>query len=206
MRDTKLETIDEKKQTKDWFASDFIFNSLYPEPIQAVAVKHWTPLAVAEKAAAFLAISPNVKILDIGSGSGKFCLTAAHHHPQTVFYGVEQRNDLVTLCNDLKDRLQLKNVFFIRDNITNMDFKDYDHFYFYNSFYENIEGTQKIDYNIEYSDELFDSYNRYLYKQLNKKPAGTRLVTYHSFGNEIPAGYEVVHTDYDDYLKFWIKV
>jgi SAM-dependent methyltransferase len=191
---------------KDWFASDLIFNSLYPKPIQAVAEKHWTPLAVAQKAAAFLAISPEEKVLDIGSGSGKFCLTAAHQHPKTVFFGIEQRSDLVMLCNDLKDRLQLKNVFFSCENITNVDFKNYDHFYFYNSFYENIEGTQKIDYNIEYSEGLFDSYNRYLYKQLNKKPAGTRLVTYHSFGNEIPTGYEVVHTDYYDYLKFWIKV
>ncbi len=203
----KQETTNKKNQTiKDWFASDLNFNSLYPASIQAVAEKHWTPLAVAEKAAAFLAISPDVKILDIGSGSGKFCLTAAHHHPQTVFYGIEQRSDLVALCNDLKDHLQLRNVFFTCDNITNVDFADYDHFYFYNSFYENIEGTQKIDYNIEYSEELYDSYNRYLYKQLNKKPAGTRLVTYHSFGNEIPLGYEIVHTDYYDYLKFWIKV
>jgi hypothetical protein len=59
---------------------------------------------------------------------------------------------------------------------------------------------------IKYSEDLYDYYNRYLYKQLNKKPAGTRLVTYHSFGIEIPPGYEVVHTDYNEFLKFWIKV
>lgn len=206
MRNTKPETLSNEKQTKDWFASDLIFNSLYPAPIQAVAEKHWTPLAVAQKAAAFLAISPGVKILDIGSGSGKFCLTAAHHQPETVFYGIEQRSGLVALCNNLKEQLQLKNVFFICDNIINVDFKEYDHFYFYNSFYENIDGTQKIDYNVEYSEKLYDSYNHYLHKQLNTKPAGTRLVTYHSFGNEIPKGYEIVQTDYYDYLKFWIKV
>ena len=200
------ETLNEDKPVKSWFASDIIFNSLYPAAIQAVAEKHWTPLAVAQKAAAFLAVSPEVKILDIGSGSGKFCLTAAFDYPETVFYGVEQRSELVKLCNDLKERLQLKNVFFICDNIINIDFKDYDHFYFYNSFYENIDGTQKIDYNVQYSEKLYDSYNRYLHKQLNKKPAGTRLVTYHSFGNEVPKDYEVVHTDYNDYLKFWIKI
>jgi hypothetical protein len=32
------------------------------------------------------------------------------------------------------------------------------------------------------------------------------LVTYHSFGSEIPKEYEVVQTAYEDYLKFWIKV
>ena len=136
---------------KNWFASDKIFNSLYPKPIQEVAEKHWTPLVVAEKAAAFLAVSPSEKVLDIGSGSGKFCLTAAHYHPLTIFYGVEQRANLVALCSDLAKKLELENVTFICDNITNIDFENYDHFYFYNSFYENIPGTQKIDLNINYS-------------------------------------------------------
>lgn len=191
---------------KNWFASDRIFNSLYPEHIQEVAEKHWTPLDVAKKAAAFLAISADVKVLDIGSGSGKFCLTAAHDHALTSFYGIEQRPGLVELSSELAEQLRLKNVFFICDNITNVDFENYDHFYFYNSFYENIEGTQKIDSTIKYSNELYNYYNRYLFKQLIKRPAGTRLVTYHSFGNEVPPDYEVVHSDYFEYLKFWIKV
>lgn len=191
---------------KNWFASDKIFNSLYPKPIQEVAEKHWTPLEVAKKAAAFLATSPDVKILDIGSGSGKFCLTAAHYHPLTFFYGIEQRANLVELSTDLAVKLQLANVSFICNNITNIDFGKFDHFYFYNSFYENITGTQKIDSSIKYSEELYNYYNRYLHKQLDKKPPGTRLVTYHSFGIETPSGYEIVHTDYNEFLKFWVKV
>jgi SAM-dependent methyltransferase len=194
------------KAMKNWFASDRVFNSLYPKPIQEVAEKHWTPLAVAEKAAAFLAASPDAKVLDIGSGSGKFCLTAAHNHPLSLFYGIEQRHNLVALSTDLAEKLKLENVFFICDNITNIDFSAYDSFYFYNSFYENITGTQKIDFSVKYSEELYNYYNRYLYKQLAKKAAGTRLVTYHSFGSEIPSGFEVVHTDYNEFLKFWIKV
>ncbi len=191
---------------KNWFASDLIFNSLYPKPIQEVAEKHWTPINVAKKAAAFLATSPDVKVLDIGSGSGKFCLIAAHEHPLTNFYGVEQRQNLVDLSTELAKELQLENIFFTCDNICNIDFEKYDHFYFYNSFYENVPGTQKIDSTIKYSEELYNFYNRYLYRQLKKKPEGTRLVTYHSFGSEIPAGYEVVNTDYNEFLKFWIKV
>lgn len=191
---------------KNWFASDKIFNSLYPKPIQEVAEKHWTPLEVAKKAAAFLATSPEVKILDVGSGSGKFCLTAAHFHPLTFFYGIEQRANLVELSTELGMKLQLANASFICNNITNIDFGRFDHFYFYNSFYENITGTQKIDTNVQYSEELYNYYNRYLHKQLDKKPAGTRLVTYHSFGIETPSGYEIVHTDYNEFLKFWVKV
>ena len=81
---------------KNWFASDKIFNSLYPKPIQEVAEKHWTPLEVAKKAAAFLATSPDVKILDIGSGSGKFCLTAAHYHPLTFFMALNKGQILLS--------------------------------------------------------------------------------------------------------------
>ena len=191
---------------KNWFKSDEIFNSLYPLPIKNVAEKHWTPIAVAEKAAAFLAISNEVKILDIGSGCGKFCLVAAHLRPQTNFYGIEQRKGLVSLSEQLADQLQLKNVFFKCNNIAKVDFSDYDHFYFYNSFYENIASAQKIDDEVTYSEKLYNYYNRYLYKQLDKKPEGTRLVTYHSFGKEVPRGFEIVHTDYNEYLKFWTKV
>ena len=201
----KEEANDEQK-SKDWFESDIIFNSLYPQNIQLLAQKHWTPLEVAKKSAEFLAISSGAKVLDIGSGSGKFCLTSAHFHPNTQFFGIEQRKDLVFLCNQLKSELQLPNVYFINKNIAVIDFKEFDHFYFYNSFYENIDGTQKIDDNITYSEKLYDQYNLYLYKQLNKKPSGTRIATFHSFGREMPSGYEVVHTDYEDYLKFWIKV
>ncbi len=191
---------------KNWFASDKKFNSLYPKSIQEVAEKHWTQIEVAKKAARFLAISKDVKVLDIGSGAGKFCLTAAHYHPLTLFYGIEQRAYLVELSGKIAKELQLGNIDFICDNITNIDLEKYDHFYFYNSFYENIQGTQKIDSSISYSQELYNYYNRYLCKQLFKMPSGTRLVTYHSFGMEIPSGYEVVHTDYNEYLKFWIKV
>lgn len=191
---------------KKWFASDLNFNSLYPELIQEAAEKHWTRIEVAKKAAAFLATSAEAKVLDIGSGAGKFCLVAANEHPLTHFYGVEQRQNLVDISNGLAKELELDNVLFICDNICNIDFEKYDHFYFYNSFYENVPGTQKIDYSIKYSEDLYNFYNRYLYKQLDKMPSGTRLVTYHSFGSEIPAGYEVVHTDYSEFLKFWIKL
>lgn len=196
----------ENQGVKNWFKSDEIFNSLYPLPIKNVAEKHWTPIAVAEKVATFLAVSNDVKILDIGSGCGKFCLVAAHLYPQTKFYGIEQREGLVSLSGQLADQLQIKNIFFTCDNITKVDFGQYDHFYFYNSFYENITTAQKIDDHLIYSEELYNYYNRYLYKQLDKKPAGTRLVTYHSFGKEVPRQYEIVNTDYNEYLKFWIKV
>jgi SAM-dependent methyltransferase len=196
----------EKLEDKDWFKSDTQFDQLYSIPTQQLAHRHWTPLDVAKKAADFLATDRNAKILDIGSGVGKFCLSAAHFKPNAFFLGIEQRKSLINQAEEVKVKLGLDNVTFIQGNFTQIDFKNYDHFYFYNSFYENLYGTPKIDNSLEYSRELYNYYNFYLYKQLEKKPVGTKLVTFHSLDEEMPNGYHIVGADLDDLLKYWEKI
>ena len=102
--------------------------------------------------------------------------------------------------------LQLDNVSFIHGNFSQLDLKIYDHFYFYNAFYENLSGTDKIDDSIDYSSELYDYYSWYLYRQLQQKPVGTRLCTLCSAENEIPPDFQVVHSDMDDLFKCWVKI
>jgi predicted RNA methylase len=195
-----------ESNTSECFDSDADFNKIYPPSIEALAPRHWTPLQVARKAANFLSDKNSVRILDIGSGVGKFCLSAAFYEPAAFFYGVEQRRNLVSYAESAREILHLENVSFIHGNFTQLDFKNYDHFYFYNSFYENLIGTNKIDESIDYSAELFNYYNLYLFKQLVQKPAGTRLVTFHSLEDEAPAGYQMVRSEMKDLLKFWIKI
>lgn len=103
-------------------------------------------------------------------------------------------------------KLGLENVSLIHSNFTTLDFKEYDHFYFFNSFFENLSGAGKIDESLEYSDQLYNYYNRYLFRQLDLKPAGTRLATYYSSGDEIPDSYHIVGTSMNQQLKFWVKV
>jgi SAM-dependent methyltransferase len=189
-----------------WFGSDAKFDQLYPLSIQMLADRHWTPLAVARKAASFLAVEKGASILDIGSGVGKFCLAAAHYRPDAFYYGIEQRKRLVGYAEASRKRLGLENISFINGNFTQTDFRDYDHFYFFNPFYENILGTPKIDRSIDYSFELFNYYNRYLHEQLKQKPSGTRLASFHSLDEEMPRGYHIVGSEMDDLLKFWIKL
>ena len=188
------------------YISDFEFNSLYPLSIRALAKYHWTPLSIAMKAAKFLAAEDNVRILDIGSGVGKFCLAAAHHTPKATYFGVEQRKSLINYANAAKQHLQLNNVSFTHGNFTQLDLKKYDHFYFYNAFYENPDGTDKIDDSIDYSGELYNYYNRYLYKQLRQMPEGTKVCTLCSLENEIPQDFQLAGTDMNELLKFWIKI
>lgn len=197
----------EKKlpRNDNWFSSDIQFLQLYPVSIQVLARRHWTPLNVAQKAANFLAAEKNVRILDIGSGVGKFCIAAGYYKPHAFYYGVEQRKDLVEHAESARNYLGLQNVSFIYGNFTQLNLKYYDHFYFYNSFYENLTGTGKIDDSIAYSDELYNYYIRYLFKQLEQMPSGTRLATYHSLEDEVPPCFHVVDSEIDNLLKFWIK-
>ena len=190
----------------NWFNNDDQFHQLYPAPIRSLATKHWTPLHITWRVAQFLAPTENSRVLDIGSGVGKFCLAAAHCMPSALFFGIEQRKDLVAHAEKVRNKLELGNARFIHGNFTQLDFRQYDHFYFYNSFYENLVTTDKIDNSIAYSAGLFNYYNRYLYKKLDGMPAGTRLVTFHSLEEEIPPSYQLAESQVECLLKLWIKM
>lgn len=198
--------IEKRIYAENWFSSDEQFNQLYPLSIQILARRHWTPLGVTRKVANFLAAEDNARILDIGSGVGKFCLSAAFYKPNAFYYGIEQRKNLISHAEIARETLHLENVSFTHGNFTQLDFKNFDHFYFYNAFYENLSETDKIDDSIDYSSELYNYYNRYLYKQLDEKPGGTRVATFHSMEDEIPKSYHEVGSEFDNLLKFWIKI
>lgn len=188
-----------------WFSSDAQFHKLYPASLHSFSKNHWTPLNVARKAANFLAVERGSRILDIGSGIGKFCLAAAYFRPDALYTGIEQRADLVEYSDTARLKLGLENVTFLRGNFTGLDFRQYDHFYFYNSFYENIAIAERIDESIPYSVERYNQYRYYLYKQLEKMPSGTRVATFYGMDDHMPPGYHVGGSDLDDLLKYWVK-
>ncbi|MEB0260040.1 MULTISPECIES: class I SAM-dependent methyltransferase [unclassified Mucilaginibacter] len=186
------------------FRKDASFDYLYPDHIKELSQMHWTPIDIAKKAAFFLAI-PNARVLDIGSGVGKFCITAGAHFPKTQFIGIEQRKELCNYAEIAREEIGLDNVNFIHGNLTDLDYDDYDHFYFYNSFYENIEPGSRIDYAVRTSFELYERYSRFVYAMLVAKKSGTRLVTYHARETQIPSSYNLVDNNYNSLLKMWIK-
>jgi len=190
----------------EYFVSDRQFNQLYPPSIRKAALKHFTQLDIAKQAAEFLVNEDNVKILDIGSGAGKFCIAAAYYKPNALFYGVELRKTLAEQAEFIKNDLGLKNITFIKGSFNELDFKQYNHFYFYNSFYENIIKEGRIDDKLPFSKKIFDDYSAQLFQQLEKMPAGTRLVTYHVTKTEIPLSFKVTRESTDGFLKFCIKI
>lgn len=188
----------------DLFRKDVTFDDLYPEHIREMSRMHWTPVDIARKASKFLAI-PNARILDIGSGVGKFCITAGFFHPETAFYGIEQREELYTFAEIAKAEIDLPNVHFMHGNLTDLDFSNFDHFYFYNAFYENIEPESRIDYAVKTSFELYDHYSRFVYEMLDNKPPATRLVTFHAPDSQVPPGFRLINNSDSRVLKMWIK-
>ena len=88
-----------------------------------------------------------------------------------------------------------KSLFFYND-------PDFNHFY--NSF-ANIHAASSIDYLLKTSYELYEYYSRFLFHMLDKRPPGTRLVTYQAPGKQIPASYRLADNSYRGELKMWIK-
>lgn len=195
-----------KQSIHRWFSSDEQLHYLYPKPIRALAEKHWTPLSITKMALQFLVPYPGAKVLDIGSGVGKFVLAGAYYKPDAVFFGVEQRKHLVLHAEAARNILGLRNAHFFSRNFMGLHFKAFDHFYFYNSFYENLLYTGRIDDSIMVSPYLFNSYNRALYKKLDEMPVGTRVATFHCLEGNLPPGYQVLEEHVGTLLKFWMKL
>jgi len=101
--------------------------------------------------------------------------------------------------------LNLSNVKFVHKNLTKLDFELFDSFYFFNSFYENIMPDLCIDTKIETNAELYSYYTNYVYEQLNKRPSGTKLVTYHGSSKQVPSSYKLIDNSQHYALKFWMK-
>ncbi len=186
------------------YVDDDEFNTIYPEWVRKLAFRHWTSVQISKVAADFLVGKPGTKVLDIGSGPGKFCMIGASH-TNGYFTGVEQRYSLVELSKKLSIFYSIQNVNYIHANITSINFKEYDAFYFFNSFYENIDRSAIIDETVNASIDLYDLYSIYVNDQFSLAPQGTRLVTYCGALKEIPSSYELQYSLYNGLLKFWKK-
>ncbi len=184
--------------------SDDDFDAMYAEPFRAISEFHFTPVEVAKTAARFLVQKKGAKVLDIGSGAGKFCMVGASC-TQGHFTGVEQRESLYLLSEELSSRYAVPNVTFIHSNIREIKFETFDAVYFFNAFYENIAQSDPIDDSVALGKQFYTIYSLYLKKQLDAMPVGTRLATYFSYLDEIPNSYELQCTDFDNKLKMWVK-
>ncbi len=178
--------------------------ALYPKDLCALSDSYFTSIVIAKKAALFLADRKGTRVLDVGSGVGKFCMIGATI-TEGFFTGVELRWPLHQLAKRIAQEQQLKNINFIHANINVVDFSLYDAFYFYNPFIENIAPLEKIDDSITLKHDLYKVYTNYVKNQLSLLPVGTKLVIYFSDSRVVPDSY-MAHSKYEmEKLTFWIK-
>src|SRR4051795_13047165 len=68
---------------------DAALDAVFPDELRARSAVHWTPVAVARRAAAMLAPLAGHRILDVGAGVGKMCVIGAAV-TRATWWGIEQ--------------------------------------------------------------------------------------------------------------------
>ncbi|MEO8549284.1 MAG: methyltransferase domain-containing protein [Kofleriaceae bacterium] len=187
---------------------DRYFDHDLPRRLQVKSSLHFTPMAVARRAAQLLAPTPGMRVLDVGAGPGKFCLVAAQEVPTATFVGIEIRPHLVHTARKLADRLGVTNAIFLEGDALAADWSTYDAFYFYNPFAEQLhEQLFAIDHSIPLVPARFEHAVEEASRRLAEARIATRVVTYHSFGAAAPASYDLVERFPlgTDHLELWIK-
>ena len=185
---------------------DEAFDRMYPVLIRDLSAIHWTPFRVARRAAELLDLPASSRVLDVGSGVGKFCLVASKHSPAT-FVGMERRRNLVELAEAARAEMGAERVAFLHADALLADWTGFDAVYFYNPFGEHfLDEIERID-SERYGMGEYSRAVRAAYDHLEGMPAGTRVALYHGFGTAMPAGYQPVHRELcgTGTLELWQK-
>jgi hypothetical protein len=186
---------------------DFTFDRLYPLDVRRVSSRFWTPVRVARRAAELLAASPSSRILDVGSGAGKFCIVGALH-TKAHFTGFEQRENLVTVARRTANVLRAVRTDFVHATIDAIPWDAFDGFYFFNPFLENPFGlVGRLDGAVELSRERLRRDLRVAFDGLRRAKPGARVVTYHGIGTMLPDAYRFAAREKagSDTLDLWIN-
>lgn len=185
--------------------SDEQIESLYPIKMRKLSNTHWTPVDVAKKAIQFLTEGGRKTVLDLGSGSGKFCIVAAASSDAEIV-GVEQRENLVQLSRKIAKNLNLENLKFIHGDLIEIEFKEHNSFYFFNAFEELINSKDKLDKSQLLDKTAHQGYIKLIREKFDQCIKGTRVVTYCGDCEEIPDSFELLKNTNKGKLKFWKKV
>jgi hypothetical protein len=187
--------------------SDEDFDLVYPEGIRRLSALHWTPVTVAARAAAILVQAGATRILDVGSGVGKFCLVGALV-TSARFVGVERRQHLVDIAGATATKLGASRATFVHASIDQFRLEGFDGVYLYNPFFEQISRyLPQVDASVEQSAKLYRFFIEVVTAELATLAPGAAVVTYHGFGGLMPRPYRFVGDEPagDDRLDLWIK-
>jgi hypothetical protein len=189
-------------------SSDVEFDSVYDERVRALSLRHWTPVPVAVRAAQLLTEAGATRILDVGSGVGKFCIVGALS-TNARFVGVEWRGRLVEIARRAAIQHGARRATFVHANFEAFSFVGFSGIYLYNPFYEQISDLMaQIDGGIERSKTIYRQFVRTTIAKLAALVPPVAVTTFNGFGGLIPPKYtlKVVEPAGSDQLELWVKV
>ena len=167
----------------------------------------WTPVEVAQRAVQLMECSEGQRVLDLGSGCGKFCTVGALSS-DAEFFGIEQRPDLVEVARAIAREHKLSQTQYSVGDMSDLDWSEFDRIYLYNPFHEQTSGPWvQIDDTISYSRDRQSTYVQSVVEKLNSLAAGTRVATYFGFGGTFPTGYTKLAYEHFEQgpLEVWRK-
>lgn len=183
---------------------DLTFDQLYPEHVRRLSPVHWTPVAVALRAAALLAPEAGMRVLDVGAGPGKLCCIGALAYGGT-WHGIELDPALVAAATAVASWLEIdQRTSFHAGDMQQLDWDRFDSLYFYNPFETLLFGFGSAD---PKSWAVFADQVARTEERLSALSTGTRVVTFHGFGGEMPSSFALTFREAigEGELALWVK-
>lgn len=169
--------------------SDAAFDGVLPKEFRHLSAVHWTPYSVALRAAEWLAPEPTTRVLDVGSGVGKLCVIGAMS-TGAEWHGVERHRPAVVAAVEAAQRFGVSHrTHFVHGDALSIGWTEFDSFYFYNPF------------------DIFDNHVGEIVERLAWLRPGTRVVTFHGLGDDMPACYQRIQRENIELgdLELWIR-
>ncbi len=194
--------------TRPQSVDDDAFDIIWPATATRHSERHWTPVDTARQGARLLCGGQQLRVLDVGSGVGKFCIVGALT-TRSHFTGIEQRLHLCQTARAVANEHGIERVRFLHGNAGNLDWSAFEAFYLFNPFQEHLNPyDDPIDDTIPLAEHRFHAYVRMTYGKLMSLPPGVRVLTYHGYGGRFPPDYACVARERSgtDFVTVWTKV
>ena len=184
---------------------DEVFDAIYPRIARFRSSVHWTPVEVGIRVAELLDGAPGGQILDIGAGVGKACIIGALT-TNAAWFGIERDPAMVRVARKAAERIGVSHrTRFLVGDAMMLDWSTFGGIYLYNPFAESLFiGDDAIEPGAK--REAYIAEVRAVEQLLDGLGQGTRVVTYHGFGGDMPNSLELVVREKvrEDEVCLWV--